>query len=134
MYQSMTTRLGQRLRVTAGLAAAVVLLGACATTPPSPPTAALNAAREAISSAEQSDARQYASAELDEANQKLLLADRAVSNASMGEAERFAQQSKVAAELASARTESAKAEEINREMRRSADALNEEMQRQGDRR
>ncbi|MDT8322146.1 MAG: DUF4398 domain-containing protein, partial [Xanthomonadales bacterium] len=93
----------------------------------------LNAAREAISSAEQSDARQYASAELDEANQKLLLADRAVSTGSMSEADRFAQQSKVAAELASARTESAKAEEINREMRRSADALNEEMQRQGDR-
>lgn len=133
MYKSITTRRGQRMRVTAGLAAAVVLLGACATAPPSPPTASLNAARQAISSAEQSDARQYASAELDEANKKLLLADRAVNTERMSEADRLAQQSKVAAELASARTESAKAEEINREMRRSADALNEEMQRQGDR-
>jgi hypothetical protein len=38
----------------------------------------------------------------------------------------------VTAELALARTEATKATEINREMQRSADALDEEMQRQGD--
>jgi hypothetical protein len=109
-----------------------MLLGACATTPPAPPIAALNAARQAITNAEQSDARQYASMELDEANQKLALANRAVTTESMIEADRFAQESKVVAELASARTESAKADEINREMGRGADALNEELRRQGD--
>lgn len=132
MFRSTRTRPGRRIRTAAGLAAAVVLLGACATTPPAPPTAALNAARQAITNAEQSDARQYASTELDEANQKLAMANRAVTTESMIEADRFAQESKVVAELASARTESAKAAEINREMGRGADALNEELRRQGD--
>jgi hypothetical protein len=132
MHQSTRTSPGRRASLTAGLAAVIVLLGACATTPPAPPTASLNAARQAITTAEQSDARQYASAELDEANQKLAMANRAVTTESMIEADRFAQESRVVADLASARTESAKAAEINAEMGRGADALNEELQRQGD--
>lgn len=132
MYQPTRTSPVRRASAAAGLAAAVVLLGACATTPPAPPTASLNAARQAITAAEQSDARQYASAELDEANQKLAMANRAVTTENMIEADRFARESRVEAELASARTESAKAAEINAEMGRGADALNEELQRQGD--
>jgi putative cell wall-binding protein len=132
MHHSTKTGLGRNTRVAAGLAAAIVLLGACATTPPAPPTASLIAAQQAIARAEQADAQQYASAELDEAKQKLALADRAVTAEGMIEADRFAQESRVAAELASARTESAKAADINREMGRGADALLEEMQRQGD--
>jgi hypothetical protein len=132
MLKSTRTTRGRRIRTAAGVAAAVVLLGACATTPPAPPTASLNAARQAINSAEQSDARRYASAELDEANRKLATANRAVTNENMIEADRFAQESRVVAELASARTEFAKAMEINDEMGRGADALNEELQRQGD--
>lgn len=134
MFQSTRTSPGRRIRSVAGLAAAVVLLGACATTPPAPPTASLNAARQAITNAEQADARQYASTELDEANQKLAMANRAVTTESMIEADRLAQESTVVAELASARTESAKAAEINRELGRGADALNEELRRQGDQR
>lgn len=132
MHQSTRTSPGRRASLAAGLAAVVALLGACATTPPAPPTASLNAARQAITTAEQSDARQYASAELDEANEKLAMANRAVTAESMIEADRFARESRVVAELASARTESAKAAEINAEMGRGADALLEEMQRQGD--
>ena len=134
MFQSTRTNPGRRIRTAAGLAAAAVLLGACATTPPAPPTAALDAARKAIASAEQSDARRYSSAELDEAGQKLAMANRAVTNENMIEADRFAQESRIVAELASARTESAKAAEINRELGRGADALNEELRRQGDKR
>jgi hypothetical protein len=132
MHQTIRTSPGRRAGAAAGLAAIVVLLGACATTPPAPPTASLNAARQAITTAEQSDARQYASAEIDEANQKLAMANRAVTTENMIEADRFAQESRVVAELALARTESAKAAEINAEMARGADALLEEMQRQGD--
>ena len=132
MFHSTRTNPDRRIRTAAGLAAAAVLLGACATTPPAPPTASLNAARQAITNAEQADARQYASTELDEANQKLAMANRAVTTESMIEADRLAQESRVVAELASARTESAKAAEINREMGRGADALNEELRRQGD--
>ena len=47
-------------------------------------------------------------------------------------AERFAQEARVQAELASARTASAKAAAVNKEMERGADALTEEMQRAGE--
>jgi hypothetical protein len=47
-------------------------------------------------------------------------------------AERFAQESRVQAELASARTEAAKAAAVNKEMERGAVALAEEMERAGE--
>ncbi|XKH02213.1 DUF4398 domain-containing protein [Marinobacter nauticus] len=106
-------------------------LVACASAPV-PPTESLNAARDAIVSAEQADARQYAGAELEEANRQLTAAMKAVDAERMTEADRLAKQARVAAELAEARTEAAKATAINREMGRGAKALDEEMQRQGD--
>ncbi len=135
MYQSTngSRSLTDRMRVVLSFAVAFVLLSACASAPVAPDTA-LNAARKAIASAEQAGARQYAESELDEAQQQLTKAERAVSNEQMIEAERFAQQSRVSAELASARTETAKAEEINRELRRTTDALIEELRRTGDQR
>ena len=111
---------------------ALVLLGACASTPQPPPDS-LTEARQAIANAEQSDARQYAGAELDEARRRLTMAERAVDMEHMGEADRFARQAQIAAELAMARTGSAKAAEINHEMRRSTEALLEEMRRTGGR-
>ena len=47
-------------------------------------------------------------------------------------AERLADQARVEAELASARTEAAKAAAVNKEMSLGGDALSEEMQRAGD--
>lgn len=125
------TKRKYRLCNALGLAVVITLLSACASTP-QPPTTALQDAREAIANAEQAGARQYAGAELDEAQQKLLLAERFVRNEQMIDAERYARESAISAELASARTESAKAMEINRQMGRSADALIEEMRRAGD--
>lgn len=110
---------------------ATVTLVACAA-PQVPPTESLNMAREAITNAEQADARRYAGAELEEANRQLDAADKAVASEKMTEAERLARQARVAAELAVARTEAAKAAAINREMGRGADALDEEMRRQGE--
>jgi len=115
----------------AGLAGALMLLGACASTPPAPDSA-LDAARTAISNAERADASHYAGAELGEARQKLALADDAVRADSMVLAEQLAQNSRVQAELASARTATAKAAEVNKEMELGADALTEEMQRAGE--
>lgn len=89
-------------------------------------------ASEAIANAEEAEARRYAGAELEEANRHLADANKAVAAERMTEADRLAQQARVAAELAIARTEAAKAAEINREMERGAEALDEEMQRQGD--
>lgn len=115
------------------LATGLLLLTACASTPVAP-TASLTEARDAIARAEQTGGRQYAGTELDEAQQKLAMAESAVDEMDMGEAERLAEEAQVTAELASARTASAKAAEVNWEMGRSAEALTEEMRRTGEQR
>jgi putative cell wall-binding protein len=113
------------------LAGATLLVAGCATAPMAP-TASLNEAKLAIEAAEKSDASHYANAELDEARQKLKLANNAVTAKNMVVASRYAEESTVTAELATARTEAAKAAAINDELNRGAKALIEEMQRTGD--
>lgn len=111
-------------------AALLLLSVACAVTPPAP-TATMAAARQAITSAERSDAQQYAFEELTDARQRLQLAERAVRNEEMIEAERLAEEAKLAAELASATTETSKALESNQELSRGVQALLDEMRRTG---
>jgi hypothetical protein len=108
-----------------------MLLSACASAPLAP-TASLDAAKVAIANAEKADASQHAGAELGEAREKLVLANGAVKDENMVLAERLAEQSRVEAELASARTATAKAVAVNEELSRGNDALIEEMQRAGD--
>lgn len=108
-----------------------MLVAGCASTPPAP-ARSLDAARTAITNAEKADAGHYASAELGEARQKLSLADTAAKENSMIEAERLAEQARVEADLALAKTEAAKAAAVNEDMNRGADALTDEMQRAGD--
>jgi hypothetical protein len=115
----------------AGVPALLMLVAACASAPPAPESA-LDAARVAISNAEKAQASRFAAADLGEARQKLAMADGAVREKSMLAAEQLAQQSRVQAELASARTAAAKAEQVNAELERGADALTEEMQRAGE--
>jgi uncharacterized membrane protein YeaQ/YmgE (transglycosylase-associated protein family) len=138
-FQNETSEMKSTLRpipglhpfITAGLAGVFMLLAACASTPPAPDSA-LDAAKVAISNAEKAEAGQFASAELGEARDKLASANSAVQQENMITAERFAQESRVQAELASARTAAAKAAAVNRELERGADALTEEMQRAGE--
>jgi Domain of unknown function (DUF4398) len=106
----------------------VLLLAGCASTPPVP-TANLQAAQQAIAAAERSEASRYAPGELSEAHTKLAAADTAVTEKKMGVAERLADQSRAEAELASARTSSAKANAVNDEMKRSNGTLIDEMKR-----
>jgi hypothetical protein len=127
------TYTGRRPAAVAGLAGVILLAGACASTPPAP-TRSLDAARTAVTTAEKADAGRYAAAELGEAREKLAQADSAVAAKSMLAAERLAEQARVEAELASARTDAAKAVAVNKDMRRGGDALSEEMQRAGDQR
>ena len=137
--QSETTQMNQRFAVgrvlrplvAAGMAGVLLLVGACASAPPAPDSA-LDAAKVAISNAEKAEAGKYASSELGEARERLALADNAVRDEDMVAAERFARESQVEAELASARTAAAKAKSVNEEMERGADALSEEMQRAGE--
>lgn len=109
----------------------VLLLGACASAPV-PPKDALIAAGDAIAMAEEAGARQFAGAELDEARQQLMKAESAVEKQDMISAERHAEQARVSAQLAAAKSESAKAVAINNEMKRGAEALTEEMRRTGE--
>lgn len=115
----------------AAVLVAGVLLGACATTAP-PPTDSLTEARQAIGIAQESGARQYAPAELDDAQQHLDQAEAAVEQEDMAAAERSAHRARVTAELATARTEATQATNINREMEQAAKALREEMGRTGE--
>lgn len=126
-----SSRPGPRFAALVVAIAAGMLITACASSPPAP-ASALDAAKVAISNAEKADASRYAGAELGEARQKLASADQAVADESMILADRYAQESRVQAELASARTSAAKAAEVNKEMERGAVALTEEMQRAGE--
>jgi putative cell wall-binding protein len=109
-----------------------MLLFAGCVSAPTAPTASLNEAKLAIQAAEKDDASHFAGAELDEARQKLMLAEKAVVAEDMMLAMRYADESTATAKLAAARTEETKAVAINQEMSRSAEALMQEMQRAGD--
>lgn len=118
---------GSRVRLALGFTG-VLLLAACASTPPAP-TANLQAAQQAIAAAERSEASRYAPGELSEAHTKLASADTAVTEKKMVVAEHLADQSRAEAELASAKTSAAKANAVNDEMKRSNGTLIDEMKR-----
>ena len=106
----------------------LLMLGACASTPPAP-SANLQAAQQAIAAAERGEAARYAPGELGEAHAKLTLADTAVTEKKMVLAEHFADQSRAEAELASAKASALKANAVNDEMKRSNSTLVDEMKR-----
>jgi hypothetical protein len=118
---------GLYLRV-ATATAGLLMLAACASVP-QPPVAELQAAELAIADAERARVADYASAELSEARAKLRAANSAVHKENMVQAMRLAEQSRVDAELASARAEAARAKVVNDEMLKSIDAMKHEMQR-----
>ena len=86
-------------------------------------------AQQALSNAERTDAGRYAAGELGEARAKLASANAAVLEERMVAAARLADQSRVEAELALARTAAAKAAAVNEETKRSTKTLIDEMQR-----
>jgi hypothetical protein len=116
----------QRLCLAAGLAGAL-LAAACASTPP--PTASIQAARSAISHAEEADAGRYAAPELSDARERLAAANSAVDQKMMPVAQRMAEESRVDAQLAFSKAELAKAVAVNDEMKHSNSTLIEEMGR-----
>lgn len=118
---------------TAAIVAVGLILTACASAPAATP-ASLTTAKATIANAEQSDARRYAGADLDEANQKLAQAEKMIASEQLLKAERLAKESQLASEFAMARTEAAKAAAINRQLEQDARALNEELDRTGDNR
>lgn len=106
----------------------LLLLSGCASTPQQP-TSDLQAAEQAIASAERARVSDYASVELSDARDKLSAARSAVQEEKMVKAQRLAQQAKADAELASARAEVARARVVNEQMQKGTDTLKQEMQR-----
>jgi hypothetical protein len=126
MDQTSRRYFGGALRLCA--VAVVALSAACASTPPAP-DASLQAAEQSITAAERLDAGHSAPGELGEARSKLAAAKVAVEAGRMASAERLALQSRAAAELASAKTASAKALAVNAEMKSSNAAMLDELNR-----
>jgi len=89
----------------------------------------MKAAEQAIAVADQTRVADAASPELNEAREKLTEAQTAVNNKQMLTAERLAQESRVDAELASAKIAAAKENAVNEEIRHSTATLAQEMQR-----
>ena len=126
-----TTTLGRRPLATAtGLAAlgGALLLAACASTPPAPEVA-LSEARQAIEVADRAHVDDASSPELAEARTRLASANQAVQAQHMVEAKRLAQESRVDAQLAFAKSDAQKNQAVNDEMMRSTDTLSEEIRR-----
>jgi hypothetical protein len=109
---------------------AALAAGACASAPPVP-EASLQAARQAIATAEGVDAGHNAPGELGEARSKLTEANAAVKDRHMASAERLALESRASADLAAAKTASVKALAVNTEMKAGNAALVEELDRKG---
>jgi hypothetical protein len=106
---------------------AVLLIAGCASTPE--PTRALQAAGQAIATADRARITDEASPELHEAREKLAAAQGAVQEKHMVRAEQLAQESQVDAELASATMDAAKSKAVIEEMTRSDATLQQEMLR-----
>lgn len=118
---------GRALRLLVG-SSIVFALAACASAP-LPPTQQMQAAELAISSAEQERVADFAPQDLKQAHDKLSAARTAVQAEDMEQAERLADESRVSAELASARTALLKTQAVNAEMQQSIDALQQEILR-----
>ncbi len=104
------------------------VLAGCASTPKAP-NEALQAAELAIANAEQDRVADYASPELGEARDKLTAARIAVVEKEMVRAARLAEQARVDAELASAKAKAAKAQEVNEQLDKNINTLQQELQR-----
>lgn len=125
------SRLHSRAAAVVGLVVGLggaLLLAACASMPPEP-TVAMKAAEQAIAAADRTRVADAASPELSEAREKLTAAQSAVQGKQMVVAERLAQESRVDAELASAKIEASKAKAVNDEITQSTETLRQEMQR-----
>jgi len=107
----------------------LLLVASTAFARPPVPTTNLQAAQLAIANAERVDAATLAGVELGEARGKLAAAQRAVEEKEMIEAQRFADEARVVAELAAAKAGAAKAIAVNKDIERSTATLIDEMQR-----
>lgn len=118
---------GSSLRLALALAG-VLTLAACASAPVAP-TQSLQAAEQAINTAEQARVADFASLELSQARDKLAAAKVAVQKEEMILAKRLADESLLDAQLATARAGELKAKKVNEDMKEGTKVLKQEMDR-----
>jgi len=110
------------------IAAAIgIVTAGCATTPRADPE--ITRARTLIEQAEKAGAQQYAAVELDQARNKLRLADAANRDGKRDDARARANEAAADAELAMARTNSGEAKKAADQVEESTDTLRREAQR-----
>lgn len=112
----------------AAIIAAALMLGACASQPKAP-TEALTAAEQAVAFADAAHAAEFAPVELASARTKVSEARVQMEKDKMIFAERLANQAKLDAELATAKTEAAKAKQVNAELKKGTQILKQELDR-----
>ena len=117
----------------AGTLSAMLLLSGvglvgCASSSHAPDS--IRAAEVAIAHAEQARVADYTSPELIDARTKLAMSRNELAARHEKQAEQLAEQARLSAELAVARSQAAKAEAVNAETRKSTEVLKQEMQRQ----
>jgi len=113
--------------LTATVAAAA--LAGCTSTGVAPPRAEFARAELAIEQAVAADATEYAPLQLQEAREKLQQGRQALYDENFTVAGWLAEEAQVSAELAMAEAQSARAEQLAEENRRSIEVLREELQR-----
>lgn len=121
------SKIAVALSLLLALSGSLVLTG-CAT-PPEAPSHEIQAAEQAITTAEQARVADYASPELGEAREKLAGAHSAVNAENMVLAKRLAEQARLDADLATAKAAVARAGVVNDEMEQSTETIKQEMDR-----
>lgn len=108
--------------------AAGALVAGCSSGPPRQTTANLTRAQTLVAQAQSSGAQQYAAADLQAARDKVQQAD-SLANHNPRSADQLANEAAADAQLASARTQNAKAQQALNDMHRSLQSLREESER-----
>lgn len=111
-------------RTSTGMVLAALLLGlsACSSVPPQPNTAMIKA-QSAVAQAQNADTRQYAAMDLNSAVTKLQAATDANAKRDYKRANYLAEEAQVDAQLAMAKAQAAKSEEAATQLRKSNQAL-----------
>lgn len=129
MHRSETPNKTPLAKMQLMLAGSILLvLAACQSTPP-PPVQQMQAAQFAIASAEQERATDFVPLDMRQAHAKLTAARVAIESEDMELATRLADESRVSAELATAKTAEMKARAMHDEMQESFDTLQREILR-----
>ena len=112
---------------TAGVMGAALALGGCAS-PGEPPESELRSAEASIQQAVSSDAREFEPVLLNQAQNKVADAEELIEQEKYQQAERLLEQASVDAQLAGARSSTAKAEAAVEEINRSIESLRQRIE------